>query len=108
MALGIQVFGGLFGLFIVYFTFVLYKRKDLTFNEFGFWALFGVLFGVISLFPRLLDPVVATLSIGRKMDLFIILGFMFLILTVFYVYHVTRRNQKQLEELVTNIALKKK
>lgn len=108
MALGIQVFGGLFGLFVIYFTFVLYKRKDLTFNELGFWSLFGILFAVISLFPRLLDPVVATLSIGRKMDLFIILGFMFLILAVFYIYQITRRNQRQLEELVRNLALKKK
>ncbi len=107
MVLGIQIFGGLFGLFLIYFTFVLYKRKDLTFNEWGFWSVFGIVFVIISLFPRLLDSVVATLSLGRKMDLFIILGFMFLIMAVFYIYQVTRRNQKKLEELVRNLALKK-
>lgn len=108
MVLGIQVFGGLFGLFLIYFTFVLYKKQNLTFNEWGFWSVFGLIFAIISLFPRLLDPIVVTLNLGRKMDLFIILGFMFLIIAVFYVYQVTRRNQKQLEELVRNLALKKK
>lgn len=108
MVLGIQIFGMLFGIFVLYLTFFMYKRKEFTFNEFLFWTIFAVGFAVISLFPRILDPIVATLSLGRKMDLLVILGFMFLTAALVYTYIVARRNQKKLEDLVRNLAIKGK
>ncbi len=108
MVLGIQIFGMLFGVFILYMTFVMYKRKEFTFNEWGFWTLFGIVFALISLFPRVLDPIVAGLNLGRKMDLLVILGFMFLTGAVLYTYTVSRRNQRRIEGIVRAIAIKKR
>jgi len=108
MPLGIQVFGLVFSAFILYVSFLFYKKKEFTLTEWGFWALFAVAFAGVSIFPSVLDPVVASLNLGRKLDLFIILGFMFLIAATFYTYRVTRTTNKRMEELVRIMALEKK
>ncbi|MCP3682793.1 MAG: DUF2304 domain-containing protein [bacterium] len=108
MILGIQFFGLLFGLVMVYISFINYKRKDFTFNEWIFWVILSVAFMAVSVFPQILEPVVESLSLSRALDLFIIIGFMFLIAAVFYTYMITRRTQRSMEELVRKIALKKK
>jgi hypothetical protein len=60
------------------------------------------------LFPQLLDPVLNTLNISRTLDFFIIAGFLFLTFVVFYTYTIVRKNQRKVEEIVRNIALKRK
>ena len=105
MPLGIQVFGLLFSLFILYMSFLYYKKKEFTLTEMGFWSAFSVLFGIVAIFPEIINPVVATLELGRKLDLFIILGFMFLVSATFYTYSISRRTEKRMESLVRKIAL---
>ena len=106
--LGIQIIGILFGFFMMYYTFLHYKRKEFTMREYGFWLILWALFIVITLFPDILDPILKSLSIARALDFFIIIGFLFLIGMIFYTYTNVRANQKQLEEVVRKIALKKK
>ena len=107
MALGIQVFGTVFGAFILYMTFLQWKKKEFTFNEWAFWSVFALVFIGVSLFPQVLDPVITALELGRKLDLLIILGFMFLIAATFHSYRVVRKTQKSLEELVRHLALER-
>ena len=106
--LGIQILGMLFGFFMIYYTFLQYKRKEFTIKEYSFWFVFWSAFVIVTLFPQVLDPVLYTLNIGRTLDLFIIAGFLFLIFVVFYTYTIVRKNQRKLEEVVRNIALKRK
>ena len=106
--LGIQILGILFGFFMMYYTFLQYKRKEFTIKEYSFWFVFWAFFVVITLFPQFLDPLLATLNIARALDFFIIGGFLFLILVIFYTYTLVRKNQKKLEEVVRNIAIKRK
>ena len=106
--LGIQILGILFGFFMMYYTFLHYKRKEFTIKEYSFWFVFWALFVVITLFPQILDPLLATLNIARALDFFIIAGFLFLIFITVYTYIIVRKNQKKLEEVVRQIALKKK
>lgn len=107
MILGVQIFVALFGLFIMYLSFVLMKRNEFTSNEWGFWTIFGLVMIFLSVFPRTIDPLVQTLNMSRKMDLLIVFGFIFLIGAAFYNYIVTRQTQRSLEELVRKIAMKK-
>ena len=107
MPLGIQVFGLVFSAFMLYVSFLYYKKKEFTLTEWSFWALFAVLFAAISVFPEVLDPVVKSLNLGRKLDLFIILGFMFIIAITFYTYKITRHTDRRVEELVRNIAIER-
>ena len=105
--LGIQILGILFGFFMMYYTFLHHKRKEFTIKEYGFWFVFWGIFVIITLFPQLLDPLLETLNIARTLDFFIITGFLFLLFVVFYTYTIVRKNQRKLEEMVRNMALKK-
>ena len=107
MPLGVQVFGLVFSAFILYMSFLYYKKKEFTFTEWSFWMLFAVIFAILSIFPELLNPIVTTLNLGRKLDLFIIIGFMFLIATTFYTYRVARNTDKRVGDLVRNLAIEK-
>jgi len=105
--LGIQILGLLFGVFMLYYTFLQRKRNDFTTKEYSFWVILWIIFLMVTIFPGLLDPIVKSLSLARTMDFFIILGFMFLIGSIFYTYTIVRKNQKKLEEIVRKIAMKK-
>jgi hypothetical protein len=107
MVLGIQVLGLLFGLFMIYYSFLHFKRKDFTVKEFTVWLLLWLAFIAVSLFPNLLDAIVKTLRLARTMDFLIIAGFMVLLLMFFYTYAIVRINQRKLEEIVRKIAKKK-
>jgi hypothetical protein len=108
MVLSIQVFGLLFGVAIAYLAYTKYKRREFTLTETSFWVVLAALFAAVALFPGMLDPIVESLSLARTMDFFIILGFMFLLIAVFYTYGLVRANQKKLEEVVRKIAIERK
>ena len=107
MVLGIQIAGSLFGLFMIYYSFLHYKRKEFTAKEFIFWVFLWVSFTIIALFPFLLDPIYKKIGFLRVLDLLTIVGFMFLITAIFYTYTLTRKNQKKLETIVREMAMKK-
>jgi len=108
MVLGVQILGLLFGLFMIYYSFLHFKRKEFTLKEFIFWVFLWILFIYISLFPDSLDFIVSRLSLSRTMDFFIISGFMVLIALFFYTYTLVRSNQKKIEFIVRKIAKGKK
>jgi len=108
MVLGIQILGVLFALFMLYMVFLNWKRKEFTAKEYGFWAVLVILFGTVSLFPNWLNPLVETLNISRTMDFFIIVGFMFLLGAIFYLYLVVRAAQKKIDKVVRKIAVDRK
>ncbi|KHO46288.1 MAG: hypothetical protein QS98_C0004G0064 [archaeon GW2011_AR3] len=105
MVLGIQILGSIFALFMLYVTFLHQKRKEYTVREYVFWTFFWIVFGLVSLFPNWLDPITTVLRLTRTLDLFIILGFMFIIAVVIYVYDVVRKTQKKVEEVVRKVAI---
>ncbi len=107
MVLGIQIAGSLFGIFMAYYSFLNYKRKEFTVKEFSFWAFLWTLFTIIALFPFLLEPIVKRIGFLRALDLLTISGFLFLTTAVFYNYTLTRKNQRKLETIVREIAMEK-
>ena len=107
MVLGIQIAGSLFGAFMVYYSFLNYKRKEFTPKEFSFWAVLWIFFIIIALFPFLLDPIVKRIGFLRALDLLTISGFLFLTTAVFYNYTLTRKNQRKLETIVREMAMGK-
>ena len=58
------------------------------------------MFAAVTVFPQFLELVAETLNLARKLDLFIIPGFMFLIATTFYTHKVTRRTDRRVEDVV--------
>ncbi len=105
---GIQILGMLFGVFMIYITFLNYKRKQFTIKENVFWVVFWLGLIFIALFPNALDFLVKNiLNLSRPLDFFIISGFLFLIGALFYTYTVVRRLQKKIEEMVRKIAIER-
>lgn len=108
MVLGIQILGFFFGLLMLYYSFLHFKRREFGIKEFVFWVVMWLAFIYVALFPNTLDFIVKKLNLARTMDLFIILGFMFLIAMFFYNYTLLRISQKKIEEVVRNLAKEKK
>ncbi len=106
--LGIQILGLFFGLFMMYYVFLHHKRKELTIKEYLFWISLWILFIILTLFPTLLRPFVKSIGFARTMDFFIVAGFLFLIVSLFYIYLLVRGNQKRLENIVRKMAIEKK
>jgi len=108
MFLGIQVLGLLFGLLMLYITFLNYKRKEFTIKEYLFWVIAWIIFMFVASVPSALDFLVMDLlNLSRTMDFFIIVGFMFLIAAVFYTYTIVRRMQQKVEKMVREMAIER-
>lgn len=106
--LGIQILGTLFGAFMAYYTFLHYKRREITIKEGAFWIALWAIFITFTLFPGLIKPFITSIGFARTMDFFIVAGFMFLIGSLFYIYLLVRGNQKRTEDIVRKIAFEKK
>lgn len=105
--LGVQIIGILFGFFMMYYTFLHYKRKEFEKGEYAFWLILWVLFIIVTIFPGFLDPIVRVFHFARTLDFFIIVAFLFLTGISFYMYSITRKNQNKIERIVRNMAFKK-
>ena len=106
--LWIQILGVLFALLLLYVTFLNYKRKEFTIKEAFLWSAICVALIFFSVIPKSLDPFLRQIGVLRLLDFLVIVGFMFMLIVVFYVYHIVRRTQMQLTELVRKIAIEKK
>jgi len=105
MILGIQLIGIIFALSVMYFTYMSYKRNDLTKVELVFWLNIWIIFLIVTIFPNILNSLVSSLSITRTMDFFTIIGFLFLITITFYNYIIVKKNNNKVDRVVRNIAL---
>lgn len=109
MIRGIQLLAILFGLFMIYLTFLYRKRKDYTTKEAFVWIILWIGFMFVAISPNSLDFLVKrALGLQRPLDFFIIAGFMFMVFISFYTYSIVRKNQKKIEEIVRKIAFGKK
>lgn len=104
--LGIQILGMLFSLVMIYFTFLHYKRKEYPVETFLFWIVLWIGFIFMAIFPTSLDFVIKdVLKFGRRLDFFIIGGFIFLIALVYYNYVTVKSVRIKMEKVIRRIAL---
>jgi len=104
--LSVQIIGVLFGVFMMYYTFLHYKRREFRKLEYSFWLALWALFAVVTIIPDVLDPVVKTFHFARTLDLLIIIGLLFFTGIAFYMYTITRKNQNKIEQMVRKMAFK--
>ena len=104
--LGIQIIGILFALLLSYLTFLHFRRKEFTAKETIFWLAAWLIFLLLAIFPMGLDFLIKNwLSFSRRLDFFIILGFMSLIGMIFHIYTSIRKMQNKLERVVRKMAV---
>lgn len=104
--LGIQIVVVLFSIFMFYVAFLNYKQKNINVFELTFWLVVWGTFVYFTLFPRVLDPILAKLFISRTMDLLMLLAFMLLTFLGFQNHIGVKHLQKSMEKLVSSQAIK--
>lgn len=104
MVLGIQLIGIMFGIFMIYLTFLNYKQNKFNGKEWIVWCILWITFLVVILLPSILNPFLEALHLYRAMDLYISLGFLFFILIIFNTHSSLRKVQQQVEIIVMELA----
>jgi len=101
-----QLFVIIFGLLMLYLTFLDYKKKVIRNREYilfsGVW-LAGIALGLV---PQSAQFAFQTFKVIRILDLVTIVGISFLTSLVYYIYTRMRRIEKKLEDLTRKDALK--
>ena len=103
----IQFLGTLFGISMLYVTFIKFKRQELSKFEAIGWFLGWIAFIAIAIVPFMLDPIVSSLKFYRRLDFFVVVGFFALLGLGFYTYNIARNNQRKFEKIVRRMAIKK-
>ncbi|MBI4137755.1 MAG: DUF2304 domain-containing protein [Candidatus Sungbacteria bacterium] len=90
----------------LYMTRLYYKRAVFGKKEFFLWVVIWAVFVLIVLFPHSIKPLADYLGLVRPLDLIMIAAFIFLFFIAFYTYAALRRQERQIEKLVRDAALK--
>lgn len=106
MITGVQIIGIVFGLTMMYLTFVHSKRRAFGKGETAAWILFWIAVVVAMVFPNTFNLFTEELGIARAFDLFVIIGFVIVLSLSFHNYVTTSRLRKKLEETVRGEAMK--
>ena len=101
----IQFLGIIFGLAMMYFTFVKFKRKEISSSETFIWFIGWIILILIAIIPSILDFIIAPLNFYRRLDFFVVFGFFVLLAMGFYNYSYVKRIEKKLEKYVQQEAL---
>jgi hypothetical protein len=104
----IQVIGMLFGLFLVYESWLYHVKKQIEKYDFLFWALVGSAVIVMNLFPDSLNYAIQSIGFLRALDFFTIIGFFVVTYVLLYLTVRVRGYEKKMNKLVEELALKNK
>lgn len=103
--MGIQLISVAFSLGALFFTYLYYRRKELSGSEMGLWALLWMTFLGVALFPKTISPYIQELGFSRLMDFIVMVAFVVMFIILLHNYLVVHRLQKRIEKLVRRIAL---
>jgi hypothetical protein len=101
----IQIAGMVFGLFMAYYTFLHFKRKEFRKSIFLLWEAIWLGLTVAVLFPNTLEPFVQMFSFARKLDLLMTIALIIILTVSFFNYINVIKTKNKLEELVRKMAL---
>src|SRR3989304_8889742 len=103
----LQIISLIFGLYMLYWSFLSYKKRLFYINELMFWTSVWTLFVTVALLPETVKFILQTFQISRTMDLLMILAFMVLWFVSFRNYTANQQLKKKLYDLIREEAKKK-
>ena len=101
----LQLLSLLFGLFMLYWSFFIYKKRIIYLSELVFWVIVWSVFIVIALFPSSTNLILQTLHITRTMDLVMIIAFMILWGVTYQNYLNNKKLTKKFQDFVRGKAI---
>jgi hypothetical protein len=108
MIIGVQVVGILVLLFLLYLTFIYYKKGTYTRNEFLFWCGAWISASALLVFPDVFINIGYELKFARATDFYMALAIIFFGVITFLNYARVRNQERKVGELVRAMALKRK
>ena len=108
MIFGVQIIGIFFAVVMLYLTFLYYKKNHYSISSFILWTIVWIGFLILVLFPQTIYGIMQSLEIERTVDFFVIAGFLFFSLIIFYLYNITKQTQQKVEKLVRKIAIEER
>lgn len=102
----IQFLGIIFGLAMLYFSFVKFKRREINQVELAVWFSGWILLIMVAIVPSILDFVIAPLHFYRRLDFFVVFGFFVLLGLGFYNYSVVKKVERKFQIYVRKQAMK--
>lgn len=100
MLLTIQIIGIIFGVGMLYLTYIYLKRREFSVGDTVFWLIVWGGFVLLIIFSSSANIILESLRIHRAMDLFMMLGFLIMSIVIFHLYATSRRLSKKIEILV--------
>lgn len=107
MLLWIQILGVIFGVGMLYLTYLYLRRKEFGVGDTAFWLIVWGGFILLIIFSTSANVLLESLRIHRAMDLFMMMGMLVMSIVIFYLYATVRRTSRRVEFLVRKIALSK-
>lgn len=104
--IGIQILAILFVVWMTYFSYLHYRRREFTLFEFIFWQLMWVGLTVVVVLPKSVDFILKSFSISRTFDLVVIVGIVLLFGITFRNYVLLKRTERKVEEMTRQLAMK--
>lgn len=101
----IQPIGIIFSCFLLYYTYLHYKKATLSLREYMLWTILWISLLIVTIFPSIVNVFLKDLGINRALDLFVIVGIFILLVIVFQNYTVVHRLEKRIEKFTREEAL---
>ena len=105
--ISVQILAILFVLWMTYFTFLHFRRKEFTFWEYAFWQAVWLGLAVVVIFPKSTSFITRTFGFYRALDFLTVGAIVILLGVTFRNYVLLRRLQRQLEDTIRKLALTK-
>lgn len=105
MIVGIQLLGILFGLIMVYFTYLYFKKGNYSKKSLILWITTWVAVIVIFAIPKVIYGIMELLQIQRTADFFTAAAIIFLTTIIFYLYNLVKKLEHKMEELIRSVAI---
>lgn len=106
MIMGLQLIGILFGVVMLYLSYVYYKKNTYTQRSFVLWGAIWAVVIVVFAVPQITYGLLSFLKIDRTADFLTAVGLVFLTTLVFYMYSVVKQTQRKMEQLVRELAIR--
>lgn len=104
--IGIQIVAIIFALWMIYFSFLHFRRKEFFLKEFFLWMILWIGLIVVVIFPESVKFILTTFSITRTFDLVVIVAIIVLMGITFRNYVIIRRLEKRIENFVREESLR--
>ena len=103
---GVQLIAAVFAVAMLYQVYMNFRRGELTIGVTAFWGGLWLALIAVTLFPGVFQRLISVVHVARLLDLVTIGGLLILGGVAYQLQLSVRRQQRSLEALVRNLALR--